>query len=127
MTRSKPSAPPMESELRVTLDVLRQESDAARPRLRQLLAAGQDTTALRTEIAALERRMEDITVMIAARGAERERKEAAGTAALVRARRQKTAGRAVPGAGSDTDRQSNAGDPAASGLERVAEPRPQGN
>jgi hypothetical protein len=94
MTRSKPTAPPTESELRVTLDVLRQERETARPRLRQLLAAGQGTAPLRGEIVALERRMEDITVMIAARDAERERKEAApGTAGLAAALAKEATGR----------------------------------
>jgi DNA repair exonuclease SbcCD ATPase subunit len=81
MPKGKPPVHPTESELRGALDVLRQEREAARPRLRQLLAAGRDTTALRGELVALERRIEDITAALAGLTAERERKEAAITSA----------------------------------------------
>jgi len=76
MPKGKPSTPPSEAELRATLDALRQESEANRPHLRQLLAAGQDTAPLRGEIVALERRMEDITAALAGVADERERKVA---------------------------------------------------
>jgi hypothetical protein len=76
MPKGKPPAHPTEAELLVTLETLRQEREAARPRLRRLLAAGQDTAPIRGEIVALERRMEDITAVLAALAAERELKEA---------------------------------------------------
>jgi hypothetical protein len=79
MTRTK--AHPTESELRGALAVLRQEREGASPRLRQLLAAGQDTAPIRAEIVARERRMSDITAVLAGLAAERERKESAITSA----------------------------------------------
>jgi hypothetical protein len=79
MPKGKPPVYPTESELRGALDVLRHE--AAHPRLRQLLAAGQDTAALRGEMVALERRIEDIAAALAALATDREREEAANTSA----------------------------------------------
>jgi septal ring factor EnvC (AmiA/AmiB activator) len=81
MPKGKPPAHPTESELRGAMDVLRQEFAAYSPRLRRLLAAGQDTAPLRSEIVALERRMADITAALAAIAAVRSRSEAAITAA----------------------------------------------
>jgi hypothetical protein len=80
MPKGKPPVHPTESELRGALEMLRQEREAARPRLRQLLAAGQNTTPLRGEIVALERRMADVTAVLAALATEREREEAAHAA-----------------------------------------------
>jgi hypothetical protein len=81
MIRSKHKAQPTESELRATLATLRQACEASRPHLRRLLAAGEDTSPLRAESVALERRMSDITAVLAGLATEREREEAAITSA----------------------------------------------
>jgi uncharacterized NAD(P)/FAD-binding protein YdhS len=61
--------------------VVRQRAPrAARPRLRQLLAAGQATALLRGENVALERRMEDITAALAGLASERTRAAVANAA-----------------------------------------------
>jgi hypothetical protein len=75
-----PKGKPTEAELLAALDVLRQESAAARERLLRHLAAGADTAPLRGEIVALERRMADITAVLAGLAAEREHKEATSAA-----------------------------------------------
>jgi hypothetical protein len=57
MAKSKsPTARELDAQLRTLLA----ESDAARPRLRRLLLAGEDTSAVRAEIRALEERVHDI-------------------------------------------------------------------
>jgi predicted nucleic acid-binding Zn-ribbon protein len=85
MTRSRPLAHPTEAELRATLETLRQESAAARQRVLRLLAGGQDTAELRTEITALERRISDIGDALASLADEREHREGASTMSIAAA------------------------------------------
>jgi hypothetical protein len=54
------SKSPTTRELDAQLRTLLAESDAARPRLRRLLLAGEDTSAVRAEIRALEERVHEI-------------------------------------------------------------------
>jgi hypothetical protein len=81
MPKGKPPVHPTEQQLRTALDTLREERDVCRHRLPKLLATGQNTAPLRSEIAACERRMEDITAVLTALATEREREEAAITSA----------------------------------------------
>src|ERR1700674_4084016 len=85
MSKAKSPVHPAESELRATLEMLRQESAAARPRLLRLLAEGHDTAELRTEITALDRRQVDIAMALRALADEREHQEGASAKSVAAA------------------------------------------
>jgi hypothetical protein len=81
MRSGKQPAAMTEAQATKILKLLRQESDSAGPRIRAMLAAGEDTQALRIEIAALERRIQDATMTLEAIVDERARKAAEAGAA----------------------------------------------